>query len=295
MVRACGKWGENMKKEKFSLFDGTVHFILLIITVCILYPILHVVAVSFSGNYAIMANKVSFFPKDLTFGSYEHVLENAKIFTSFGNSVWYTALGVVTNVIMTVTMAYPLSKDYLAGRGFFMKIIVFTLFFSGGTIPTYMLVKDLQLLDTVWSLILPNAIWTVQLIIMINFIRSIPASLCEAAYLDGASEFQVLFKVIMPLLKASIATIALSYFMGHWNSYFIPMLYLFDAKKFPLQLILRSMLLEEKEQALEMGSNLTPAGVKNATIVLAMIPVLVIYPLAQKYFIKGVMSGSIKE
>ena len=272
-----------------------VHFILLVITVCILYPILHVVAVSFSGNYAIMANKVTIFPKDFTLGSYEHILDNAKIYTAFGNSVWYTFLGVLVNVLMTVTMAYPLSKDYLVGRPFFMKIVVFTMFFSGGTIPTYLLVNNLHLLDSVWSLILPNAIWTVQLVIMINFIRSIPASLCEAAYLDGASEFRVLFKVLIPLLKASIATIALAYFMGHWNSYFIPMLYLFDAKKFPLQLILRSMLLEEKEQTLQMGANLTPTGVKNATVILAMIPVLLVYPLAQRYFIKGMMSGSVKE
>ena len=175
-----------------------------------------------------------------------------------------------------------------------MKIVVFTMFFSGGTIPTFLLVKDLYLLDSVWSLILPNAIWTVELIIMINFMRAIPSSLCESAYLDGASEFQVLSKVVLPLSKASIATIALNYFMGHWNSFFIPMIYLLDSDKFPLQVIMRSMLLE-KEQLLESSGKMTPSGIKNATMVLAMVPVLLVYPLAQKFFIKGVMQGSIKE
>ncbi|MBQ7839538.1 MAG: carbohydrate ABC transporter permease [Lachnospiraceae bacterium] len=267
------------------MFDLVIHLILIIISVCVAYPILHVTAIAFSDRYAIMANEVSIFPKGFTLESFTYILEQGKVFRAFGNSVFYTVLGVFINVAMTVIMAYPLSKTDLVGRSVLMKMILFTMFFSGGTIPTYLVVKELHLLDTVWSLVLPNAVWTMDLIVMISFYQSIPGSLYEAAYLDGASEFQIVRKVAIPLSKASIASIALFYFMGHWNSYFLPMLYLFDQKKYPLQLVLRSMLLESSGTtsgaSVLAETALTPTGVKNATIVLIMIPVLLVYPFAQ--------------
>jgi len=284
--------------KKIGLMDIVVHLILLMITISILYPLLHVVAISFSDNYSIMANKVFVLPKGFNLDSYKHVFASGKVIGGFRNSLIYTMAGVTINVLMTVVMAYPLSKRYLIGRSFFVKMVMFTMFFSGGMIPTFLIVKELHLLNTLWSLVLPNAIWTMELIIMINFFRSIPDSLYEAAYLDGASEFQVLLKVAVPLSKASVATIGLNFFMGHWSSYYLPMLYLNDSDKFPLQLVLRAMLMEaqemEKDKFIGEGI-LTPAGVKNATIVIAMIPVMIIYPHVQKYFVKGVMIGSIKE
>lgn len=291
-----------MKKKKVEWLDVVIHLILLVLMVCILYPMLHVVAVSFSNKYAVMANKISIFPKGFCLDSYEYVLEDGKVLKAFGNTVCYTALGVAVNVLMTILMAYPLSKEYLVGRAALIKLVMFTMFFSGGMIPTFLLVKQLHLLDTVWSLVLPNAIVTMHLIIMINFYRSIPQSLYEAACLDGASEFLVLRKVVIPLSKASIASIALFCFMINWNDYYRPMLYLFDSNKFPLQMVLREMLLEAVETTNPSSSSqiiianraITPAGVKNATMVISMVPVLCVYPFAQKYFVKGVMIGSVK-
>lgn len=290
--------GTNGMKEKFGLFDAGVHVILILISIAVLYPLLHVIAVSFSDSYHVMANKVLVLPKGFTLESYAYLLSNQKVPRAFANTIFYTALGLLVNLIMTVVMAYPLSKSQLVGRNVIMKLIMFTMYFGGGTIPTFLLVKSLHLLDSVWALALPNAIWTMEMLILVSFFRSLPQSLFESAYLDGASEYRILWQIAIPLSKASIASIAMFYFMGHWNSYFLPMLYLNSSEKFPLQLILRSMLLEDSENmsakvGIEVAS-VTPAAVKNAVIVVTMVPVMLVYPFVQKYFVKGVMIGSIK-
>ena len=290
-----------MKKNKIGFLDIIAHLILLVISISILYPLLHVVAVSLSEQAYIMAKKVTFFPRGFSFDAYIDVVKSGKIVRAFGNSVYYTIVGVAVNVLMTSLVAYPLSKGYLVGRKLYMKLIIFTMYFSGGMIPFFLLVKSLGLLNSVWALALPNAIGTVNLIIMINFYQSIPQSLYEAAYLDGASEFLILRKIAIPLSKASIASISLFYFMDHWNSYYAPMLYFFDEDKFPMQLILREMLMAASQINLQSssefvdGTKLTPEGIKSATMVVSMIPVLIVYPFVQKYFVKGVMIGSVKE
>lgn len=286
-----------MKKKKIDLIDVIAHLLLIILTCVFLYPILHCLAVSFSSNYYILAKKVTIFPMGFDLGSYKYMLEDNTVFRAFANAVYYTVIGVLCNVIFTALMAYPLSKTYLMGRSVILKLIMFTMYFSGGTIPTFLVVRDLHLLDSVWALVLPGLIQTMNMIVLINFFQSIPDSLYEAAYLDGASEYQVLRKVVVPLSKASLASIALFCFLNHWNSWFGPMIYLNDKKKFPLQLILRSMLLEatQTEDIYTMATaKITPVGIKNATIVLTMIPVLIVYPLAQKHFVKGVMVGGVK-
>lgn len=290
--------GTTGMKEKFGLFDAIVHLILILISISILYPLLHTVAVSFSDSYNVMANKVLVLPRGFNLESYAYLLQNQKVPRAFLNTVYYTVLGVSINLIMTLVMAYPLSKSQLVGRNVVLKLVMFTMFFSGGTIPTFLLIKDLGLLDSVWSLSLPNAIWTMQMLIMVSFFRSLPQSLFESAYLDGASEYRILWQIAIPLSKASIASIAMFFFMGHWNSYFLPMIYLNSTEKFPLQLVLRSMLLEDSENltskvGIETAS-VTPTAVKNAVIVVTMVPVMLIYPFVQKYFVKGVMIGSIK-
>ena len=237
--------GTTGMKEKFGLFDAIVHLILILISISILYPLLHTVAVSFSDSYNVMANKVLVLPRGFNLESYAYLLQNQKVPRAFLNTVYYTVLGVSINLIMTLVMAYPLSKSQLVGRNVVLKLVMFTMFFSGGTIPTFLLIKDLGLLDSVWSLSLPNAIWTMQMLIMVSFFRSLPQSLFESAYLDGASEYRILWQIAIPLSKASIASIAMFFFMGHWNSYFLPMIYLNSTEKFPLQLVLRSMLLED--------------------------------------------------
>ncbi|MEF9880605.1 MAG: carbohydrate ABC transporter permease, partial [Clostridia bacterium] len=224
------------------------------------------------------------------------IFENSVIPRSYLNTIVYTTCGTLINIGMTALMAYPLSKSRLAGRGVIMKMILFTMFFSGGTIPTFLVVKDLKMLDTIWSLILPNAIWTTNLIIMISFYRSIPASLFESAMLDGASEYRIFAKIALPLSKASLASIGLFYFIGHWNSYFLPLIYLQSAQKYPIQLVLKNMLMDESLQTtnLLVNVNIVPAALKNATIFITIIPVLIVYPLVQKHFVKGVMIGSVK-
>ena len=290
--------GTTGMREKFGLYDAVVHLILILISVSILYPLLHTIAVSFSDSYNVMSNNVLVLPRGFNLESYAYLLSNQKVPRAFLNTVYYTVLGVSINMLMTLVMAYPLSKSQLVGRNLILKLVMFTMFFSGGTIPTFLLVKDLGLLDSVWSLSLPNAIWTMEMLIMVSFFRSLPQSLFESAYLDGASEYRILWQIAIPLSKASIASIAMFFFMGHWNSYFIPMIYLNSSEKFPLQLILRSMLLEDSENlTAKVGietASVTPTAVKNAVIVVTMVPVMLVYPFVQKYFVKGVMVGSIK-
>lgn len=290
--------GISGRKERFGLFDAAVYLILILLTICFLYPMLHVIAVSFSDTYSVSANKVLLLPRGFTLESYAYLMKSDKVPRAFLNTVFYTVAGTLINLAMTALMAYPLSKPQLTGRGIVLKMVMFTMFFGGGTIPTFMLVKDLGLIDSAWALWLPNAIWTMEMLIMISFFRSLPPSLFESAYLDGASEYRVFLQIALPLSKASIASIAMFYFMGHWNSYFIPMMYLNDSAKFPLQLVLRSMLLEDASNFAAQSDivqvAVTPTSVKNAVIFITMVPVMIVYPFVQKYFVKGVMIGSVK-
>lgn len=287
------------KKKKVDLIDVIAHFVMLIVCVTILYPMLNTVAKSFSGASAITAGKVSIFPVDFTTSAYKYVLEQEKILRSFGNSIYYTAVGVACNLFATALMAYPLSKMKLVGRSWIMRLVTFTMYFSGGTIPTFLLVYNMGLYNSMWSLIVPNLIWTMDMIICINGYQAIPSSLYEAAYLDGATEFQVFTKIALPLTKATLASIGLFFFMGHWNSFFLPLLYLRDPEKMPLQVVLRNILIEEEGMSGNNGDNiigqyLTPDSIKNAIIVVTMVPVMIVYPAVQRYFVGGVMVGSVK-
>lgn len=284
------------RKIKTDYIDVIANIIMVLFSISILYPMLHVVAVSLSEKGAIISNKVSIFPVGFTLESYTYFVDHDQFLTGFVNGVWYTVEGVFANLMATALMAYPLSKSKLIGRSVIMKLCVFTMYFSGGLIPIYMQISNMGLRNSEWSWILGDLISTTNMIIIINGYRSIPDSLYEAAYLDGASEFQVFFKIAFPLAKASLASIGLFYFIGHWNAWYSAMLYLDDKAKYPLQLFLRSVLIEDKEtdQNPNFNQNLTPVGVKNSLIVLSMIPVMIVYPFVQKYFVKGVMMGSVK-
>lgn len=285
------------KKKKFGGVDFFAHLILIVLSVCVLYPMLNVLATSLSGSEAVLSGNITVFPIDFTLESYTYFLEDPTVLNAYWNSIVYTIIGVVYNLCMTALMAYPLSRMKLVGRSFFMKLIIFTMFFSGGTIPLFLLVSELNLMDTVWALVVPSSVWTMQMIICINGYQSIPDSLYEAAQLDGAGEFTVFMRIALPLSKATLATIGMQIFMSHWNSYYNPILYLFSKDKFPLQVVLRSMLTENAEQIVGAGGMVgavTPDGIKNAVIVLAMIPVLLVYPFVQKYFVKGALVGSVK-
>ncbi len=282
--------------KKMTLFDIVNGFIMLLVGFILLYPIIYIVSVSFSDTIYIVQNKVTFFPKGFNIEAYKLILKNARIPRAYLNTIIYTSLGTFINVMMTAVGAYPLSKKNLFGRKFFITAIVITMFFNGGMIPSFIVVQKVGLIDSMWALVIPNAIWTMELLIMKSFYESISPSLYEAAIIDGASEFRILFQIMIPLSKAAIASIALFYFMGHWNSFFLPLIYLNDSDKFPLQIVLKEMLLDgsAKESNLMTQAKMTPEAMKNATIFLSMVPVMMVYPFAQKYFTKGVMLGSVK-
>lgn len=283
------------KKKKFDYIDVIANVIMILFSICILYPMLNVVATSLSGAGAITRNEVTIFPVDFTLDSYAHFADQPKFLRGFFMGVLYTVEGILANLLATALMAYPLSKSRLIGRSLIMKLCVFPMYFQAGIIPMYMLVTNtLGIRDTEWAWILGNLIGTTNMIIVINGYRAIPESLYEAAYLDGASEFQVFWKIALPLSKATLASVGLFYFMGHWNQWYAPMIYLTTPEKYPLQLLMRQLLIPESGQQEEFNQNLTPTGVKNALIVLSMIPVLLVYPFVQKYFVKGVMIGSVK-
>ncbi len=282
--------------KKITLFDILNGFFLILISAIMLYPVVYIVSISFSDTIHIVQNKVTFYPRGFNVDAYKMILADPRIPRAYLNTVFYTAVGTTVNLFMTAIAAYPLSKKGLFGRKFFLTAIVVTMFFNGGMIPSYIIVQKLGLIDTFWALVIPNAIWTMELLILKSFYESISPSLYEAAFIDGASEYRILFSIIIPTSKAALASIALFYFMGHWNSFFLPLIYLNDSKKFPLQIVLRDMLIFDtaKESNLIEQAKMTPEAMKNATIFLSMVPVLVVYPFAQKYFAKGVMLGSVK-
>ena len=238
---------KNKGRNRVDYIDVIANIFMVLFSVSILYPMIHVVAVSFSGSGPITRNEVTLFPVQFTLDSYLYFTEHTKFVRGFFNAVWYTIEGVAANMIVTAIVAYPLSKTKLMGRSIVMKLIVFTMFFQGGIIPTYMLVSSLGLMDTEWAWILANVINTTNLIIVINGYQAIPESLYEAAYLDGASDLQVFFKIALPLSKATLASVGLFYFIAHWNSWYPAMVYLNDPDKYPLQLLMRNILASEQD------------------------------------------------
>jgi len=283
-------------ERKISVFGVINTLILSLVAVATLYPIVYITAVSLSDTAAVVQGKVFLLPKGFNLEAYVEVLKNDTIPRAYLNSIFYTAFGTFVNLLFTAVAAYPLSQKGFFGRRFFMMTIVLTMFLNPGIIPTYVVVQQLGLTDSVWALVLPNAIWTMELIILKSFYENMSSQIREAALIDGASEYRILFNIVIPLSKPALASIGLFYFMGHWNSFFLPLIYLNDPDKYPLQVVLRDMLIysAENDAGLVDRSALAPQSIKNATIVLSMIPVLLIYPFAQKYFAKGVMLGSEK-
>lgn len=283
--------------KKLSVFSVINTIIMLCIATITIYPILYITSVSFSDTSAVLQGQVTLFPKGFNLEAYAQVLNDERIPRAYLNTIFYTTLGTTINLLFTAIAAYPLSRKTFFGRKFFMLAIILTMFLNPGIIPNYLLVQGLGLTDSVWALVLPNAIWTFELIILKSFYENMSEGLREAAVVDGASEYRILFQIMIPLSKPALASIGLFYFMGHWNSFFIPLIYLNDPKMYPLQVVLRDMLIfadTGNNPGLVDASALAPQAMKNATIVLSMIPVLLIYPFAQKYFAKGVMLGSEK-
>ncbi|TCZ76643.1 carbohydrate ABC transporter permease [Paenibacillus albiflavus] len=283
-------------ESRFNLASVIITLVLSLIAIVMLYPIFYILIISISDTAYVVQGKITFWPKGLNLNAYMEVLKDPKIPRAYLNTIFYTGLGTSINLLFTAVAAYPLSKPDFIWRKYWMFGIVATMFLNPGIIPNYLIVNTLGLTDTVWALVIPNAIWTMELIILKSFYEGMSSQIREAALIDGASEYRILFNIVIPLSKPALASIGLFYFMGHWNSFFLPMIYLNDQHMFPLQVVLRDMLIfnDGSSSSLVDAAAIAPQAKKNATIILAMVPVLIIYPFVQKYFAKGVMLGSEK-
>jgi putative aldouronate transport system permease protein len=283
------------------IFDAVINIIGGLIILIVLYPLLFVLSASFSDPDLVLRGQVILLPKGLTLEPYKMVFDNPDIWNSYRNTIFYTLAGTFINISLTILAAYPLSRKEMPCRRIFTLVIVFTMYFNGGLIPTYLLVRDLGMNNTVWAILIPAAISTYNLIVARTFFEnSIPHELYESAKLDGCSNIRMLFSIVLPLSNAIIAVLVLYYGVAHWNSYFPALVYLRNEKLFPLQIILRDiLLLNQTEQmgsnSVGMGEKIKMAeGIKYSVIVISSFPVLLLYPVLQKYFVKGVMIGAIK-
>jgi putative aldouronate transport system permease protein len=288
------------RSASYKLFSALIAAIILAMVVITLYPFYYILIVSLSSGRAVMRHEVTLWIKEFTTQSYLTVLREPYLLTSLRNTLVYTLVGTGINLVMTMLCAYPLAQPDTPGKKLFMAIIVFTMFFSGGMIPAYMVVRDLKMLNTIWALVLPGAISTYNMIIMRTFFQGIPRELHESAYLDGASELSTLTHIVLPLSLPIIATMILFYAVGHWNSYLSAAIYLDRKSLYPVQVILRNIVIDGDTASMlgDMNSGSDFAAIdttiKYAIIMVAAFPILMIYPFLQKYFVKGVMIGSLK-
>ncbi|MDG0808824.1 carbohydrate ABC transporter permease [Cohnella rhizosphaerae] len=284
------------------VFLALIYLFLCCVLVAVLYPLLYIVSSSFSSAQAVVSGKVWLWPVDFSLMGYKVIFSNPAILTGYMNSIIYTLLGVSINVVMTVAIAYPLSRSTFVGRNLIMMLLVFTILFSGGLIPTYLTVKAVGILDTRWAMVLPGALSVFQVIVARTFFQStIPKELGEAAELDGCSDIGFLWRVVLPLSKAIIAVLILFYAVGIWNAYFDALIYLKSPGLYPLQIILRNILILNTIDATALvDANQMAARqglrdlLKYSLIVVATVPILCIYPFVQKYFVQGIMIGSVK-
>ncbi|GIN70883.1 ABC transporter permease [Bacillus sp. J14TS2] len=284
-------------RRNITTFTIVNAIILLGVALVTTYPFLHMIAVSLSGDVHVLRGDVNLIPKGITLKNYLHVLSDPRIGTGYLNTLIYVTLGTIISLIITAMGAYALSKKKMIFRKGFMLMIVFTILFSGGMIPTFLVVKNLGLMDTVWAMVLPAAISTWNLIIMRTFFSStIPNELEESAKIDGLNDIGIFIRIVLPLSKPVLATIGLFYAVGIWNNFMLPLLYLRDNALYPLQIILRNMVLVE-EMASVSGTDavVIQESIQYATILVSTLPILLLYPFLQKYFVKGVMIGSLKD
>ncbi|WP_419716652.1 carbohydrate ABC transporter permease [Bacillus infantis] len=278
----------------FSILNGTL--LIIIALVCFL-PFVNVISSSFASTQEVVSRKFILFPHTFSLDAYRYILSTPTLFKSLGVSIGVTGIGTLVSMVLTSLMAYGLSRRYLAGRNILNFLVVFTMLFSGGMIPTFLVVKAFGLIDSYWSLILPVAINAFNLIIMRNFFQALPDSLEESAKMDGCSDLGVFLKIMLPLAMPSIATISLFYAVTYWNTYMTAILYINDSTKWPIQVLLRQIVIVSSGMQAEGSSvDVVPPAqtIKMAVIVIATVPMLIAYPFVQKYFVKGALVGSVK-
>ncbi|MGN0746195.1 MAG: carbohydrate ABC transporter permease [Aristaeellaceae bacterium] len=278
------------------IFDAVNLIILCLLAFTTIYPFWDTLVVSFSSLKSYLSSSVHLWPQEWSFEGYTYMFSNPMLWTSYGNTLFITLVGTLINMIITIMTSYVLSKPQLRGHRVMTFLCVFTMMFSGGIIPTYMVIKDVGLLNSVWAMIIPSAISTYNMIILRNFFSAMPKELEESATLDGCTEIGVLFRIVLPVSIPAITTVTLFYAVDHWNDFFSAIMYINKQKSWPLQLFLRSMLYENEAAYQSGGESLFLLGqpMKMAAVMMAIIPIMCAYPFFQKYFTKGVMAGAIK-
>ena len=306
---------DRMKKMKISsgpvgqnatvgsrIFDIANYLIVTLVALTTIFPFIYIIGASFATEYEIATRPLFIIPQNASTAAYEYIFSSNKILRGFGNSIFITVCGTAINLFFTVTMAYALSKTRLRGRNFFLNMVIISMFFSGGMIPGYIVIANiLNLKNTYWSVLLPGAISAYNMMIVKNFFQGIPQELEESASMDGCTDIGVLLRIVLPLSLPVLATFGLFYAVGHWNAYFGAMIYMKTAKeKWPLQVLLRELIILSSGTAGDMN-NLDPEfiqppeqSVKMAVIVVSTVPIMMVYPFLQKYFVKGVMVGALK-
>ena len=286
--------------QLFKIINATLLTLFLFIE---LYPLIYIVSCSFSSGDALISGRVCLLPVQFTLDGYKAVFEYKSLWMGFGNSILYTLSGTLIGVTLTLLAAYPLSRDDLYGRKIFIALFVFTMMFSGGMIPSYLLLKNMHMLNTLWAIILPTTLSAYHVIVARTFFcQNIPKELLEAAQMDGCSNFGFFYKIALPLSKSIIAVLSLWIAIGLWNGYFAPMIYLNDEAKYPLQLVLRKILLLSQvdftnavvNPEVYIRNKYMSEILKYGMIVISSLPLMLLYPFAQKYFVQGMMIGSVK-
>ena len=281
--------------------ETVVWLIVILMTLCCLLPLLNTLAISFSNNSAVNANQVGILPVGFTLSSYKKLLEDNQFWRSAWISVLRVVLGTGLNMLMTILLAYPLSKskNRFASRDIYMKLVIFSMLFNGGLIPGYIIVSKLHLLNTIWALVLPGAVPVFNVILLMNFMKGLPEALEEAAVIDGASEWTILTRVVLPISKPGLATVALFCIVNHWNDYFQGLIYMRTPSKYPLQTYIQQLTIDVSEitdpQQLIYFMTISTRTLNAAKIVVATVPLLVIYPFLQRYFVTGIVIGAVKE
>lgn len=276
--------------------DAIIYLVMIFTLLICLVPFIYMLALSLSDPKAIVNNQVSFWPVGLTFDAYEQIFTYPNFFRAYGNTFFYTIAGTAISLLMMTLFAYPLSKTFLKGQTFLMKMVIFSMFFSGGLIPNYLLISNLRLTGTVWAMLLPFAINQFNLIILINFFKSLPGEIEEAALIDGLGYFGILFQIVAPLSTAALATVGLYTAVFFWNDWFNGLIYL-NTAQFPVMLFLRNIVNGTSMLGDAAGSadkTTIAISIKSAVIITSTLPIIILYPFLQKYFVKGLTVGSVK-
>lgn len=292
------KYKQSISSKVFDFFN---YLFMVIIIIIMLYPFLHVVAISLSDPKMITRGEVSWYPRGFNIEGYKLILSSSQLWVAYKNTIIYAGLGTFFTLFFTSLMAYPLSIKDFVGRKFLTIYLTITMFFSGGMIPTYLLIRKLNMINTIWVMVIPGCVSAYNVIVFRTFFQGISSELRESAYLDGANDIVILFVIILPLSKALLATFGLFSIVGHWNSWFSALIYLNEESKYPIQMILRKILfVSTASEASDMAAMriaqkaVHSKNIQMATIIVTIAPILCIYPFIQKHFAKGVMIGSLK-